>query len=54
MRSKISFFALLTLSLLGATVARYVGMSTWLFAGARGPLRERDRKSIRPLSTQGN
>jgi putative flippase GtrA len=44
----------LLLASLGATVARYVGMSTWLFAGARGPLRERDRKSLRPLSTQGN
>ena len=46
--------SVLVLASLGATVARYVGMSTWLFAGARGPLRKRDRKSIRPLSTQGN
>jgi putative flippase GtrA len=46
--------SVLVLASLGATVARYVGMSTWLFAGARGPLRKRDRKAIRPLSTQGN
>jgi glycosyltransferase involved in cell wall biosynthesis len=46
--------SVLVLASLGATVARYVGMSTWLFAGARGPLRKRGRKSIRPLSTQGS
>jgi putative flippase GtrA len=46
--------SVLVLASLGATVARYVGMSTWLFAGARGPLRKRDRRSIRPLSTQGS
>ena len=45
--------SVLVLASLGATVARYVGMSTWLFAGARDP-RRRHEPSIRPLSTQGN
>jgi glycosyltransferase involved in cell wall biosynthesis len=42
----------LVLASLCATAARYVGMTTWLFPGARRPRRE--RKSIRSLSTQGN
>jgi glycosyltransferase involved in cell wall biosynthesis len=40
----------LVLASLCATVARYVGMSTWLFASGRGPR----RRQIRSLSTQGN
>jgi putative flippase GtrA len=40
----------LVLASLCATVARYVGMSTWLFASHRGP----GRKQIPSLSTQGN
>jgi putative flippase GtrA len=42
----------LVLASLCATAARYVGMSSWLFPGARRPRHE--RKSIRSLSTQGN
>jgi putative flippase GtrA len=42
----------LVLASLCATAARYVGMSTWLFPGARRPRRE--RKAISSLSTQGN
>ena len=42
--------SVLVLASLCATVARYVGMSTWVFAGAR----DAGRKQIRSLSTQGN
>ena len=42
----------LVLASLCATAARYVGMSTWLFAAARRSRHE--RRSIRSLSTQGN
>jgi len=42
----------LVLASLCATAARYVGMSTLLFGGARRARHE--RKSIRSLSTQGN
>ena len=42
--------SVLVLASLCATVARYVGMSTWLFASRRGPR----RRQIRSLSTQGN
>jgi putative flippase GtrA len=51
--SRLIEVSVLVLASLGATVARYVGMSTWLFAGARGSQRRRE-SSIRPLSTQGN
>lgn len=40
----------LVLASLSATVARYVGMSTWLFTGGRGTR----RKQIPSLSTQGH
>ena len=42
--------AVLVAASLCATVARYVGMSTWLFAGSRGP----QRRQLPSLSTQGN
>jgi putative flippase GtrA len=42
--------AVLVLASLCATVARYVGLSTWLFAGGRSPR----HKQIPSLSTQGN
>jgi glycosyltransferase involved in cell wall biosynthesis len=42
--------AVLVLASLGATVARYAGMSTWLFAGGRGAR----GGQIPSLSTQGN
>ena len=42
--------SVLVLASLCATVARYVGMSSWLFAAARG----RQRQQIRSLSTQGS
>jgi putative flippase GtrA len=42
--------AVLVLASLCATVARYVGLSSWLLAGGRG----QRRKSIPSLSTQGN
>ena len=42
--------SVLVLASLCATVARYIGMSTWLFASAHGTR----RRTFRPLSTQGN
>jgi putative flippase GtrA len=42
--------SVLVLASLCATVARYVGMSTWLFASARNTR----HKAFRPLSTQGS
>ncbi len=42
--------SVLVLASLGATVARYAGMSSWLFASAHGPR----RLPARPLSTQGS